>query len=344
MANLSKCGIDCNKCPWGPTPRKSMTLWEFEQFQIHSKKVLGFMPIKSPCVTCQIPDVEIPKNSKLPNRKCLIRQCVDKAGITNCAHCMRFPCDTLNATAGLWNRKSIEARLGRQISDEEYHTFVEPFEGIIRLMAVRALLKPDEITEPSKEIETENTVTDFPESLSVSSDEAASLKAVHDLLVILNSSSMGLQGADTFAQRHKLEILRAHVLRFLWIFGFNGRLEKEGTSSIVVEAETFLTNRGSEKTLAIWSFVDGTIFKILAEVGCHCERVMSKDLKSEDLVTGTGYLRNKGWKITLSLEQKAGGEGALKALQTYAHLLDMKYGKRAFQHFQVADMRSFDQK
>ena len=76
---VSKCGIDCGACPWGPYPRKGMTDEDFERYRQEAKRILGYMPIKTPCVTCGTPDAEIPQKSKLPNKKCLIRRCVDKA-------------------------------------------------------------------------------------------------------------------------------------------------------------------------------------------------------------------------------------------------------------------------
>ena len=42
--------------------------------------------------------------------------------------------------------------------------------------------------------------------------------------------------------------------------------------------------------------------------------------------------------MKISFEEKIGGTNALKALQTFAHRLDQKYGTRAFQHFRQADM------
>ena len=130
MLNLvSKCGIDCSACPWGSYSRKGMTDEEFERFRENAKRILGYMPIKTACVTCQTPDSKIPKGSRIPNRRCLIRQCVDKSGLVNCAYCSRFPCDTVKATGGVWNRENIEGRLGAPISDQEYHTFVAAGNG-----------------------------------------------------------------------------------------------------------------------------------------------------------------------------------------------------------------------
>ncbi len=316
-----------------------MTAEDFERSRNDAKRIIGYMPIKTPCLTCQTPDAKIPRKSKLPNRKCLIRRCVDKTGVPNCAYCARFPCNTIEATAGAWNREGIEEKLGAPISEEEYHSFVEPFEGIRRLKAIRAALKPNEIVEPAKAPASETKIADFPENLPFSREEIASFKAVHKLLATLEHSSLGLRDTDTFAQQHKLENLRAHVLRFLWILGNYGRLEGEKRTCIVVDAETYLANRGTEKTLAIWSFVEGTVFKVLSDFGICCERVVLESVRNEDLTTGTGYLRSKGWIMRMWFEENVGGFAALKALHAYSLGVDKKYGPKAFRHFRSADMQ-----
>ena len=336
---VAKCGIDCGACPWGVYSRKGMSAEEFEQYRNNAKRILGYMPIKSPCPTCQTADSEIPKGSKLPNRKCLIRQCVDKTGVTNCAYCTRFPCDTVKATAGVWTRDNIEEKLGAQISEEEYHAFVEPFEGISRLEAIRASLKPEEIVEPAKVPTSETRIADFPENLPFSEEETASFKAVHKLLTTIKRSSLGLRDTDTFAQQNRLKNRKTHVLRFLWILGRYGKFEKDMSAYLVVDARTYEANRGSEKTLAIWSFVKETIFKVLSEFGVCCKRVALEGVKEKDLTTGTGYLRSKGWVMKMSFEEKIGSTAALKALQTYAQRLGEKYGKKAFKNFSDVDMR-----
>jgi len=340
VSNLvSRCGIDCSACPWGPYPRKDMTAEDFEIFRNNAKRILGYMPIKTPCVTCQTPDTEIPKESRLPNKKCLIRRCVDKNGVTNCAYCSRFPCETLNETAGAWNRETVEARIGESISEEDYQLFVEPFEGIRRLEALRASIKPDEIVEPKKVSTSRKRIDNFPENLPFSKEESASFKAVYMLLKTLNECSLEMKDTDTFAQKHKLENLRAHVLRFLWIVGSCGKLENEKRPYIVIEAGKYLANRGSEKRLAIWSFVRNAIFNVLSEVGVCCERIALKGVKKKDLTTGTGYLRYKGWAIKIFFEERIGGAATLKAFQKYTVRLAKKYGKKAFKHFSTVKMQ-----
>ena len=285
-----------------------MTAEDFERYRNNAKRILGYMPIKTVCKKCQTPDTRIPKGSKLPNRKCLIRQCVDKTGATNCAYCSQFPCETAKATAGAWNREKIEAKLDGPLTEEEYHTFVAPFEAIKRLESICASLDPEEILEPANVPMPETRTTALPENLPYSKEERESFKAVHNLLTILERSSLGLRDTDTFAQHHQLEKRRAYVC-------------------------------AREKALAIWPFLKDSVFEVLSELGVCCERVAIEGAKEEDLVTSTGYLRRKDWAVKMLFQKKTGGAAAIKALQILAQRLDEKYGKRAFQHLRTADMR-----
>ena len=338
---IAKCGIDCRICPWGPYPRKNMSPEDFENFRKDAKAILGYMPIQTPCATCQTPDEKIPKKTKLPNRRCLIRQCVDKTGVRNCAYCSRFPCETLKATSNLWTRKNIEKKLGRSLSEEEYHVFVEPFEGVNRLSSIRNSLRPEQIVEPAKAPKSKTKIFSFPQNLVYPKEKAASFQAIHSLLIALGSSTLGMSDTDTFAQFHNVEKLRAHVLRFLWILGRWGRFEPEDKPHLMVDSETYEANRGDQKRLAIWSFVRDNVFEVLSQFGVCCQRVAFNGVKEEDLVTGTGYMRSKGWFMTMYFEKKAGGADALKSLQEYALRLEKKYDKKAFKHFQEANMNVF---
>jgi hypothetical protein len=148
-----------------------------------------------------------------------------------------------------------------------------------------------------------------------------------------------LRDPDTFAQQNTLEHRRAYVLRYLWILGSYGKLENSKTGHLAVDAESYEANRGNEKRLAIWSFMKDNVIEVLSEFGVSCELVALEGVRGEDLQTGTGYLRSRGWVMTMSFEENIGGVAALKAFQTYAQKLDGKYGKKAFQHFADADMQ-----
>ena len=335
MSNLiSKCGIDCGTCPWGPFPRESMSENEFEDFKIRAKQILCFTPIQTACVTCQTPDDKIPKTSRLPSKKCLIRQFVDKAGISNCGYCSYFPCETLKGTADAWKREVIQAKLGEDLSEKDYLRFVKPFEGLRRLTVFRASLRPTEFVEPPK-IKAKTKLVEFPKNLITPDGEH--FKQIHKLLKKIWNSSFGLHGTDAFAQQRTLEKQRTHVLRFLWIFGTYAKLDAD-RSVLVVDHKTYLANRGTEKLLAIWSFLEGVVFKELSKLAVCCNRVPLPEVKIEELTNGTGYVRNKGWIMSISFENQIGGLDTLRTLQTYCKKLNEKFGKKAFQRFCVADM------
>jgi len=340
--SVAKCGANCSICPWSRTVRETMkTNEEYRQFREKCKEVLGFSPTDNAytnCVGCQTPDKERPKEAKIPRLSCLIRQCVDKMGIKNCAYCSRFPCGQIKEVGTLWSREKIEKKHGKPISEEEFQMFVEPFEGLKHLQVIRASLKPEEIVEVATLTFTPKII-EFPKNLSCSTEEKAAYKALHQLLATIKRSPLGLMDTDTFPQQQRLKDRTLQFLRFLWILGCYGEFKKEDGAYIEIDAKKFMDNRGNEKALAYQWLVKQTIFRILQEFRVHCEIVPAKGLKEEDLVTGMGGLRSKGWTMKLSLEEHAGGEAVLKALQTYTKRLEKKYGNKGFKYFTDADMQ-----
>jgi hypothetical protein len=125
----------------------------------------------------------------------------------------------------------------------------------------------------------------------------------------------------------------------LWILGRYGKFERDKSTHLAVDARTYEANRGSEKKLAIWSFVEENAFKVLSEFGVCCERIALKGVKEEDLTTSTGYLRSQGWIMRMSFEEEIGGTATLRALQEYANKLERKHRKKAFKHFSEANMQ-----
>jgi hypothetical protein len=63
-----------------------------------------------------------------------------------------------------------------------------------------------------------------------------------------------------------------------------------------------------------------------------------KGFKEEDLTTGTGYMRSKGWVKKMSFMKKIGDITVLNAIYNYIRRLDEKYGRKAFNHFSKGDM------
>jgi hypothetical protein len=311
-----------------------MTKEEFEQFRKKAKKILGHMPMKTPCLTCRVPGEKRPKGAKLPPRWCVTRDCVDRLGIENCAYCSRFPCGHLRESEQ-WTREYFEEKHGKSIPDDDYHTFIEPFENLKRLEKIRASLSPEEIVEVITVPPLTVKIIPFPQKLSLSQEEKRSFKAVHQLLSSVKTSSLGVTDTDTFAQQQRLKRRIPYFLRFLWIFG---RFGESKDDTIEVDAKSFMDNRKKETSLAELPYVETVIFKILPTFGVQCMFIPEKGGKKGPN-TPTGYLRESGWSMTLSFDEKTGGAPALKAFQTYSTKLGKKYGKRAFNYFKNVDMR-----
>lgn len=333
--------MNCSRCPWSRYTHETFKTDEaLQRFRERCKKILGYKPMEKPCLTCHTPDEELPKGSRLPPRNCLVRQCATKTGIQNCAYCSRFPCGHVKDLGTEWTREKFEEKHKAPIPDEDYLTFIEPFEALRHLQEIRASISPDDIVEAITVPSLETKIVDFPKDLPFSKEETAALKAVHELLATIKRSPLGLTDTDTFAQQQKLKNQMPHLLRFLWILGRFGELKKQNGTHLLVDAKTYIANRGNEKTLASWPFVEKTVFKNLLEFRVHCKRVALEGVKEKNLTTGTGYLRDKGWIMAMTFdEEKTGGVAALKALQTYTKKLDKRYDKNAFKHFSDVDMR-----
>jgi hypothetical protein len=83
--------------------------------------------------------------------------------------------------------------------------------------------------------------------------------------------------------------------------------------------------------------VKDVVFKTLSEFGVRCERLVLDGIPEEELVTGTGYLRKRGWLMKLWFEEDV-GHSTLEALHIYASELRTRFGSKAFQRFRRADM------
>jgi hypothetical protein len=336
---VSKCGMNCGECPWSPITRKDLAPEDFPAFAKRAKKILGYTPTKKPCLLCLTPEDKIPKDTKHWHsnfrRGCRIRQCVTRMGIKNCAYCSRFPCDFEIQHAGTWDRETFEKRMGEPMSDEDYRTFVEPFEGVKRLQKIRSTLSPDQIVEAIVEEPLKLKVVDFPESLPYPSGEIEGFKAVLTLLAGVKRSSLGLKDTDILPQQHRLKSRISHLIRFLWIFARYGKFKAENGGHLVVDPEVYLDNRGSARGLGNWSTVKEVVLKNLERFGVHGELVEL----AEGWTTPTMSFRNQGWEMKLSFDDIIGGTATLKALRDFAMKLDAKYGKRAHRYFKDADMR-----
>jgi hypothetical protein len=221
------------------------------------------------------------------------------------------------------------------MTDEDYRTFVEPFEAVNRLQKIRSTLSPDQIVEAIVEKSLKAKVVDFPESLPYPPGEMKSFKAVHSLIAGIKQSALGLKDTDILPQQHRLKTRISHLLRFLWNFALYGKFKVENGGQLIIEPEVYLDNRGNARGLGNWNTVKEIVLKNLEGFGVQGELVELAD----GWATPTMSFRKHGWEMKLSFDDTIGGRATLKAFQEYAMKLDAKYGKRAHRYFKDVDMR-----
>ena len=334
---VSKCGMNCAKCPWSPITRKHISDEEFPKMRKETKALLGYSPTEKPCLLCLTPDDKINKKDATHwharfRKGCQVRKCVTNMGIKNCAYCSRFPCDFEQTHGGIWTREAYENIHGRPITDEEYNKYIEPFEALTRLQRIRKKLSSEEIVEAPTVPLLKAEVVEFPDSLS--GVQAADFKKLHSVLKSLKESTLAGVDADLAIQQGRLQNRVKYLFRFLLILAVHGKLQEKNGRALVVDPETYRDNRGSETALMSVSTLENVIFPNLAKVGMEAEIVKL----ANDWKVPTGYLRRRGWEMKLIFTKKIGGLATLKALQNYGKALEEKFGKRAFRYFSDVDM------
>lgn len=320
---FAKCGVNCGRCP--SYKENLQTDEDRQRCSDGWHKYLGFR--LSPgklrlCDGCQAPDDENP----IRYQNCYVRRCAVRNGVETCAHCSAYPCeDVPRVSLSTDARERTAARLGTPIPEEDYLTFIEPYEGLKHLDAIRASLAPEDIVEMTK-VSARPRIVNFPDDLPFSKEETSALEALHRLLATVGSAD-----GVSYARQTVLKKRRRHLVKILWTFGLFGEPREEGGLHLVIDSETYL----AQKIHSSYSRVKD-YFKTLGEYGVHCEHV---PLVEEGWLTPTGALRKRGWFMTMSFDDDAGGVPALRALQSYAVRLREEYGARAFRYFSKADMR-----
>lgn len=323
---FAKCGNNCGRCP---SYRENLQTDEDRQRCSDGwEKYLGFR--LSPgklrlCDSCQAPDDENP----IRYQDCYVRRCAVRNGVETCAHCSAYPrCEDVRMVSlAVGAREKIAARLGVPIPEEDYLTFIEPYEGMKHLDEIRASLGLEEIVEPIKPPPFKPKTVDFPEDPPVSKEERSGFKALHQLIRTINTVD-----ADKYVMQERLKKRRQYFLKLLWAFGLLGESEEEGGLHLVLDGDIYL----DQKLAGRYSTVVDHYFKTLEEYGVHCKHVPL----GEGWLLPSGWLRRgKRWFMKMSFDDNAGGVAALKALQGYTARLNDKYGKRAFRYFSKADIR-----
>ncbi len=324
---FAKCGSNCARCPAYKANVK--TAADRQRCSDGWHKYLGVRLNVQRCYCdgCQTPDDENP-TLVYGKHGCKIRRCAVFNSVPTCAHCSAYPCEAVKSQFSFdsGSRERIAARLGAPILEEEYLSFIEPYELHKHLEEMRASLGPEEIVAMTP-VSVKASVVPFPGDLPFSKEEMAALKALHGIM-----AAAGCAKDVPHVQQDALKERRRHLLKILWTFGLLGEAKGE---SLVIDGETYLEQKIQSRYSTLKEY-----FEELERHGVHCEHV---PLVKKGWLTPTGALRKGGWFLKLYFGDEAGGVSALKALQSYTSRLDEKYDQTAFRYFSKADMRVLNQ-
>lgn len=322
---LAKCGARCSRCP---AFRGNVRGFEDQQRCSDGwHRILGvrLQPDRCICDGCQTPD-DLQPTLVIGRYGCSVRQCAVKNGVPTCAHCSGYPCLAVQRQFSFdaGTRDRIAKRRGGPVPDDEYLTFIEPYECRRHLDEIRAGLSPEEIVEMTK-LAVKPKLAGFPQHLPASPRTMA-LRALRRLI-----GEVGNAAGVSYAEQAILQERRRRLVKLLWAFGLYGKQEPDGGPWLGLDADTYLTQKITSDYAELMGFAE-----ILSGHGVRCELI---PLVEKGWRTPRGSLRKQGWRVRISLDDAAGGREALGVLQAYARELDERHGKGAFRRFSRADMR-----
>ena len=342
---ISKCGNMCSSCPWGVWVRRNQCDEEWESYVVDVKKYVGYSPTKNPCHGCQTPNENLARDVGVHNflRGCAARKCAFHNDVRNCAYCSRYPCDKIRVLNVSNTREDAEKRIGESIPDDKYLAFVRIFEGKKTLDEIRQGLRPTQITENRTVERKPPKIVSFPEV----EKKHVKYKSLHDTLVALLTSELGLSDTDTLAGSEMLKDRQALLFRLLWILANYGKLDGD---TLEVDAITINTHKKGTSGFPTHEGSWVRWLEILSSIGVRGELVLAPVDRSQ-LISPIGWLRDRlpgtndpAYHVRIFLDETLGGVLVLKMLQSYTHQLEEEYGKRAFGRFKKADMRVFQKK
>ena len=135
--DIAKCGCNCISCPTYKenvrtidNRRECSSGWEkFLDIKLSPEKLRA-------CDGCSISDSE----RKTYYLNCKIRKCAMINAIDNCAYCKSFPCEELlkaHSVQQITKREEFIKKIGKEISEQDYKLFIEPYAGLYRLNQIR---------------------------------------------------------------------------------------------------------------------------------------------------------------------------------------------------------------
>ena len=317
QTGLAKCGCDCFNCPTYKdnlrtmeTRNKCSSGWErFLNIKLSPEKLRT-------CDGCSVPDEE--RNTYYLN--CKIRKCVLLNNVENCAFCAGFPCEELlhvHSLQKITSRQEFIKITEKDISDDDYRYFIEPYAGLVHLNKIRQQLTPGDIRDykklasPAKFIRIDN-LHEKPESV----------RFIYSLLTCIC-----IEKDISYARLQTIVRKREQLIRILWTMGLYGELTDDDI--LELDAGTF----SSQKINGMYNTLMDNLYE-LKKFDIHGEII---PLIEKGWLTPMGGLRKKGWKLVL----KTGNDvksGTLKTVKNYIQKLNDVYGDKAFKRFNAADV------
>jgi hypothetical protein len=132
---LTRCGYRCDLClaykpniETTPANRKKLSDGWFTYFGFRIPEEGIY------CEGCRQAD------PKLIDANCPVRPCVIAKGLDNCSECGEYICGRLKER--IVTPAEIQAKAGAAIPEDDYQSFIQPYENLARLEALRKRAKP----------------------------------------------------------------------------------------------------------------------------------------------------------------------------------------------------------
>ena len=131
---LTRCGYRCDLC-LAYKPNIEDNLSNQQKLSDGWYQYFGFrlLPEAICCDGCMA------ENPELIDKSCPVRPCVMAKGLDNCAGCEQYICERLQERLVVY--EEVKKRVSGEIPEDDYRCFIQPYENLLRLEAIRASIK-----------------------------------------------------------------------------------------------------------------------------------------------------------------------------------------------------------
>jgi hypothetical protein len=228
----AKCGCNCGHCP--AFKENARTEEDKKRCSDGWAKYLG-AKLKHDSIQCEGCQASEPwkTGNLLPDSSCYVRPCAIHTGVKNCSYCSAYPCEDLKTRIPREDfRELTETRMGFRMPEEDYLSFIEPYEGLKHLEEMRSKLTPGDIVESAEVKPLKTQIVDFPSGLRIPAKEVRAYRNLHNLLSNIMSAR-----ADLYVRQVLLKRRRPHILGILWTIGLYGEFYKDKPDRLFLDSE-----------------------------------------------------------------------------------------------------------